>query len=126
MISVTKWGCCELCKNICKARLKTLKVLANNGYGVGIPVLRTMYIRTIRAIIDYAAPVLMSLPQKNLHALEVVQNEAMGTILGCTITIRIEVMRMELNLASTVEPHLARDQLARAAVSASHHLPKKN
>ncbi|XP_068247937.1 glutamate receptor 2-like [Palaemon carinicauda] len=36
-------------------------VLANGGSGVGIPVLRMMYISTIRSIIDYAAPVLMLL-----------------------------------------------------------------
>lgn len=42
----------------------------------------------------------MSLPQKILHALEVVQNEAMRTILGCARTIRIEIMRMELYLPS--------------------------
>ena len=87
-------------KNICKARLKPLKVLANNGCGVGIPILQTMYISIIRSIIDYAAPVLVSLPQKNLHAVEVVQNEAMRTILGCTRTTRIEIMRMELYLPS--------------------------
>ena len=53
-------------KNICKARLKPLKVLANNGCGVGIPVLRTMYISTVRSIIDYATAVLVSLPQNSL------------------------------------------------------------
>ena len=87
-------------KNICEARLKPLKVLANNGCGAGIPVLRTMYISTIRSIIDYAAPVLVSLPQKSLHTLEVVQNEAMRAILGCARTTRIEIMRMELYLPS--------------------------
>ena len=60
-----------------------------------------MYIiSTIRSIIDYAAPVLVSLPQKSLQPLEVVQNDAMRTILGCARATRIEMMRMELYLPS--------------------------
>ena len=60
-----------------------------------------MYIiSTIRSIIDYAAPVLVSLPQKSLQPLEVVQNDAMRTIFGCARTTRIEMMRMELYLPS--------------------------
>ena len=87
-------------KNICTARLKPLQVLANKGHGVGIPVLRTMYISTVRSIIDYAAPVLVHYSQKDLRPLEVVQNEAMRIVLGCPRTTRIEIMRMELNVPS--------------------------
>ena len=54
-------------------------------------------ISTIRSIIDYAAPVLVSLPQKGLQPLEVVENEDMRTILRCARTTRIEMMRMELS-----------------------------
>ena len=59
-------------KNICKARLKPLKILANNASGVvgTVPVLYyglcIYIISTIRSIIDYASPVLVSLPQKSL------------------------------------------------------------
>lgn len=69
-------------RNIYKVRLKPLKVLTNtrNGCGVGLSVLRIMYISTIRSIIDYAAPVFICPPQKSLQALEVVQNEAMKTV----------------------------------------------
>lgn len=38
-------------KNICQARLKPLKELGNDGCGEGIPVLRTMYVSTVRSII---------------------------------------------------------------------------
>ena len=60
-------------KNICKARLKPLKILANNASGVvgTVPVLYygpcIYIISTIRSIINYAAPVLVSFPQKSLQ-----------------------------------------------------------
>ena len=60
-----------------------------------------MYIiSTIRSIIDYAAPVLLSLLQKSLQPLEGVQNDAMRTIFGCARTTRREMIRMELYLPS--------------------------
>ena len=89
-------------KNICTARLKPLKVLANKGNGVGVPVLRTVYLSVVRSIIDYSAPVLVSYSEKDLRPLEVIQNEAMRVVLGCPRTTRIEIMRMELNLPSIV------------------------
>ncbi|XP_068204845.1 uncharacterized protein [Palaemon carinicauda] len=84
-------------KNICTSRLKPLRVLSNRGNGVGIPILRSVYLATIRSIIDYSAPVLCSFSDKDLRPLELLQNEAMRVILGCPRTARIEIMRMELN-----------------------------
>ena len=40
--------------------------------------------------------------------------------------INIQKFKPSWIIEDTVEPHLARDQLARTAVSASRHLPKKN
>ena len=60
-----------------------------------------MYIiSTIRSIIDYAALVLVSLPKKSLQPLEVVQNDAMRTVLESARTTRMEIMRMKLYLPS--------------------------
>ena len=87
-------------KNICTARLKPLKVLSNRGNGVGVPVLRSIYLSTVRSIIDYSAPVLASYSEKNLRPLEVIQNEGMRIVLGCPRTTRIEIMRLELNIPS--------------------------
>ena len=90
-------------KNSCLARLKPLEVLANRGNGVGIPVLRMVYISTIRSIIDYASPLLVSYSENELRPLEVIQNKAMRIILGCPRCTRIEIMRLELNLCSIVD-----------------------
>ncbi|XP_066959236.1 uncharacterized protein [Macrobrachium rosenbergii] len=90
-------------KNICISRLKPLRVLSNYGNGVGIPILRSVYLSTIRSIIDYSAPILCCYTDKDLRPLELLQNEAMRVILGCPRTARIEIMRMELNLQSVTQ-----------------------
>ena len=90
-------------RNICVSRLKPLQVLANRGNGAGIPVLRMMYISTVRSIIDYAAPVLICYSEKELKKLEIIQNQAMRIILGCPMSARIEIMRLELNLPSIID-----------------------
>ena len=90
-------------RNICVARLKPLQVLANRGNGAGIPVLRMVYISTVRSIIDYAAPVLICYSEKELKKLEIIQNRAMRIILGCPMSTRIEIMRLELNLPSIID-----------------------
>ena len=84
-------------RNICISRLKPLQILANRGNGAGIPVLRMMYISTVRSIIDYAAPVLICYSEQELKKLEIIQNRAMRIILGCPMSTRIEIMRLELN-----------------------------
>ena len=85
------------------ARLKPLEVLANRGTGAGIPVLRMVYISTVRSIIDYASPLLVSYTENDLIPLEIIQNKTMCLILGCPRTTRIEIMRLELNLCSIVD-----------------------
>ncbi|XP_068245305.1 uncharacterized protein [Palaemon carinicauda] len=90
-------------KNICTSWLKPLRVLSNHGNGVGIPILRSVYLATLRSIIDYSAPVLCSFSDKDLRPLELLQNEAMRVILGCPRTARIEIMRLELNFPSVTQ-----------------------
>ena len=87
-------------KNICTARLKPLRVLSNFGTGVGVPILRSVYLSTVRSIIDYSAPILSTFSEKDLKPLETLQNEAMRIVLGCPRSTRIEIMRMELNIPS--------------------------
>ena len=82
----------------CQARLQPLKALARAGEGVGVPVLRTMYIATIRSVIDYAAPVLAVAGRGRLHKLDLLQNAANRIILGCQKNAMVESMRLELNL----------------------------
>lgn len=84
----------------CKARLHPLRSLAWSGMGVGAPVLRAMYIATIRSIIDYASPVLSCLGNGRLDKIEKVQNQAMRIILNCPKNAMIDAMRNELKLNS--------------------------
>lgn len=84
----------------CRRRLQPMKALAYSGRGVGIPILRMMYITTVRSLIDYAAPVISTFGEGRMSKLEKLQNEAMRIILGCPMTVKIEVMKMELNLQS--------------------------
>ena len=87
-------------ENACKGRLRPLKVLAWRGNGAGIPVLRAVYISTVRSVIDYAASALILYSKKHLQKLERIQNEAMRIILGCQRNTRTDIMRTELNLPS--------------------------
>lgn len=58
--------------------LQAFKALACCGGGGGIPILNMVYLKTIRSIIDYAAP----LGKGRIRKIEVMQNEAMRVILG--------------------------------------------
>lgn len=42
----------------CKEQLQLMKALTWSGNGVGVPVLRTMYISIVKSLIDHASPVL--------------------------------------------------------------------
>ncbi|KAK3895411.1 hypothetical protein Pcinc_000864 [Petrolisthes cinctipes] len=79
-------------RDICLPRLAPLRVLANSGRGVGIPILRMFYISVIRSLIDYAAIVLVQFSMTQLRPIELIQNEAMRIILGCPRTAKIEVL----------------------------------
>ena len=63
-------------KTQCCARLRALKVLAWHGRGVGVPVLRTLYISTVRSLFEYASPALSCYGNGRLDKLEKIQNQA--------------------------------------------------
>lgn len=64
-------------------RLKAIKALAWSGRGVGVPVLRKVYVSVIRSLLHYASPVLSYFDEGRLTKLETLQNDAMRVILGC-------------------------------------------
>lgn len=64
----------------CKARLQPIKVLAWSRTGVGVSVLRSMYISTVRSLIDYARSVLSFFGSGRMEKLEKLQNAAMRII----------------------------------------------
>ncbi|XP_066959103.1 uncharacterized protein [Macrobrachium rosenbergii] len=102
-------------KNICIARLKPMRVLSNFGNGVGVPILRSVYLSTVRSIIDYSAPLLSSFSDRDLKPLETLQNEAIRIVLGCPRSTRIEIMRMELNIPNIT--HRVRELTIVSAIS---------
>lgn len=84
----------------CKARLQPLRSLAWSGRGVGVPVLRMMYLTTVRSVIEYANPILSCFDEGRWEKLEKIQNEAMRIVLSCPRNAMVDAMRLELNLTS--------------------------
>ena len=83
-----------------RSRLRPIKALAWSGRGVGVPILRMLYLSTIRSLIEYACPVLSCFDGNRITKLERLQNEAMRVILNCPRNAMIYAMRCELNLPS--------------------------
>ena len=84
----------------CKARMQPLRSLAWSGRGVGVPVLRMMYLTTIRSVIEYASPILSCLDDGRWEKIEKLQNESMRIVLSCPRNAMIDAMRLELSLSS--------------------------
>lgn len=87
----------------CRARLQPLKTLAWSGSGVGVPLLRMLYISTIRSIVEYASPVLFCFDDGRFNTLEKMQNQAMRVVLNCPKNAMVDCMRLELNLPTVKE-----------------------
>ena len=47
-------------------RLRAIKALAWSGHGVGVPLLRKVYMSVIRSLFDYASPVLSYFDERRL------------------------------------------------------------
>ena len=88
---------------LCQARLQPLRALSCSGCGVGIPVLRMMYVSTVRSVIDYAAPCLYIWGMGKLNRIDLIQNECMRIVLRCQQNAMIDVMRLALNLPSVCD-----------------------
>ncbi|XP_069987694.1 uncharacterized protein [Penaeus vannamei] len=86
----------------CRARIRPLRALACRGVGAGVPLLRLIYISTIRALVDYAAQALSIACQlkatyshkiNNLTRLNIAHVYCDGSVLedgraGCGVIIR--------------------------------------
>ena len=81
-----------------------------------MPVLRMVYISTVRSLLDYSAPVLSVIGAGRMAILEKIQNEAMRIILGCQKNTMVEVMRNELNL-----PRI-QDRVTQTNIKNAHNL----
>ena len=83
-----------------RSRLRPIKALAWSGRGVGMPILRMLYLSIIRSLIEYACPVLSCFDGNRITKLERLQNEAMRVILNYPKNAMIYAMRCELSLPS--------------------------
>ena len=70
---------------------------------MGIPVLRMMYVSTVRSVIDYVAPCLSNLVIGRLNRIDLTQNECMMIVFWYQRNAIIDVMRLEENLPSVCD-----------------------
>ena len=68
--------------------------------GANFNVQKTYYLACTRSLIDYGAPVLTDLTDKQKAHIEVIQNNAMRLMLGAPMWTRLCNLRMEANLPS--------------------------
>ena len=91
-----------------------LKFMTSTTLGAGYHVLQTYYKVAIRSLVDYASLTLVNLNNIQIQSLEVIQNNAMRTILGTPMWTRICNLQMECNLP----PLIARVEARNTAISA--------
>ena len=82
------------------ARQRALRALSCRGAGASLPVLRLFYIQSIRSLVAYCAPCLTLLQPTSLRQLEVIQSDALRTILGAPPWTRLCNLRAECGLPS--------------------------
>ena len=81
-----------------KTRLSTMRYMTSLKEGANIEIQRKYYMACTRSLVDYAAPALHSLKEKQLDSLEVIQNDAARLMLGAPMWTRLCNLRMEANL----------------------------
>ena len=81
-----------------RRRLNLLKVLTNRKFGADAKIMRTIYIATIKPILEYGAPVIISAAPSNLLILERIQREAIRIMLGAHRTTPSVCLHWEANL----------------------------
>lgn len=86
-----------------KNRTNVMRAMTSPSLGASYKVLRTYYLQAVRSIIDYAAPVVLTLNPQQQRKLEVIQNNAMRTILGAPKWTKVENLRMETNLPPLIQ-----------------------
>ena len=79
-------------------RWAVMKKISSLDGGASYQVLRLFYIQAIRSLIDFSAPALVGLTPLLTQKLEVIQNNAMRTILGAPMWTRICNLQVESHL----------------------------
>ena len=81
-----------------KARLAPMRYMTSLSEGTNYQVQRSYYTACTRTLVDYAAPTLCNLKEKQTTKLEVIQNNAMRLILGAPMWTRLSNLNLETNL----------------------------
>ncbi|KAG0716376.1 putative RNA-directed DNA polymerase from transposon BS [Chionoecetes opilio] len=81
-----------------QARLNVMRAMTRLNAGATFSVLRLYYVQAVRSLVDYCAPVLIALSPSQQERLEVLQNNAMRTMLGAPRWSSACVMQSETRL----------------------------
>ncbi|KAG0706165.1 putative RNA-directed DNA polymerase from transposon BS [Chionoecetes opilio] len=81
-----------------QARLNVMKAMTRLNAGVTFSVLRLYYVQAVRSLVDYCAPVFIALSPNQQERLEVLQNNAMRTMLEAPRWSSACVMQSETRL----------------------------
>ncbi|XP_068237080.1 uncharacterized protein [Palaemon carinicauda] len=87
-----------LLKHKAHSQLNALRCITSLNQGATHHILRLFYIQAVRSLVEYAAPVLTTLSPTQEKTIEVIQNNAMRTILGAPIGTRLSLLRAETHL----------------------------
>ena len=90
----------QLLKDKTRMGLNALRRITTLQEGATYHLLRKFYMQTVRAQVEYAAPVLTCLRKDQQQRLEVIQNNAMRLMLGAPMWTRICLLRAETQLQS--------------------------
>lgn len=77
------------------ARSQPLRYLTGLRAGANQTVLQKFYMAAVRSLVDYAAPSLVRLTERQRKKLEVIQNNALRPILGAPIWAKVHALRLE-------------------------------
>ncbi|XP_068205234.1 uncharacterized protein [Palaemon carinicauda] len=93
----------KLLREKVNSRFSAMKRITTLEKAVSSHLLRLFYVQAVRSQVEYASPVLISLPSQLLSSLEVIQNNAMRLITGAPIWTRLHLLRQETNLLPLAE-----------------------
>uniref|UniRef100_A0A2P2HZJ0 RNA-directed DNA polymerase from mobile element jockey-like n=1 Tax=Hirondellea gigas TaxID=1518452 RepID=A0A2P2HZJ0_9CRUS len=82
-------------KSACSRRINVIRALSSTAWGASRNVLRRVYISFVRSKLEYGCQLYDKLPQKQMNKLNVVQNNALRSILGARKTTPITSLEVE-------------------------------
>ena len=88
----------EYLRHRTKSRHNIMRSLTSKSAGANLHVLKAYYTAAIRSLVDYSAPALIGLREDQIAKLEVIQNNALRTMLGAPMWTRICNLQMETEL----------------------------